>query len=126
MKGYVDSLENRYSYANGWHPHHHILTFCKNMHPNTRVQSIYDPLRDYYRIATQNDKANIANEQAKLNKSIEDTKVSIAKAKSGGKREANAIKKLESLENTEVTQLEKIDVQLFIYKLLLIYASKMA
>lgn len=117
MKGYVDSLENRHSPANGWHPHHHILTFCKNMHPNTRVQSIYDPLRDYYRIATQNDKANIANEKNKLNKSIADTKASIVKAKSGGKREANAIEKLARLENTTVTQLEKIEVQLFIYKL---------
>lgn len=117
MKGYVDSLENRHSYANGWHPHHHILTFCKNMHPNTRLQCIYDPIRDYYRIATQADKANIANEQDKLNKSIVDTKASIAKAKSGGKREANAIAKLAKLENTEVAKLEKIEAQLFIYKL---------
>lgn len=117
MKGYVDSLENRHSYVNGWHPHHHILTFCKNMHPNTRLQCIYDPLRDYYRIATQTDKANIANEKAKLNKSIADTKASIKAAKSGGKREANAIAKLERLENTEVTKLEKIEAQLFIYKL---------
>lgn len=117
MKGYVDSLENRYSYANGWHPHHHILTFCKNMHPNTRLQCIYDPVRDYYRIATQADKANIANQKAKLSKSISDTKESIAKAKSGGKREANAIKKLAILESTEVTKLEKIEAKLFIYKL---------
>lgn len=117
MKGYVDSLENRHSYVNGWHPHHHILTFCKNMHPNTRLQCIYDPLRDYYRIATQADKANIANQKAKLSKSISDTKESIAKAKSGGKREANAIKKLAILESTEVTKLEKIEAKLFIYKL---------
>lgn len=117
MKGYVDSLENRHSTANGWHPHHHILTFCKNMHPNTRLQCVYDPLRDYYRIATQNDKVNIANEKAKLSKSIADTKASIVKAKSGGKREANAMKKLAILENTEVTKLEKIEAQLFIYKL---------
>jgi hypothetical protein len=55
-KGYVDSLEIRHSYASGWHPHHHILGFFTNMHPNTRVQCVYDAKRDYYRIATQTDK----------------------------------------------------------------------
>lgn len=55
-KGYVDSLEVRHSYANGWHPHHHILGFLTNMHENTRVQCVHDSKRNYYRIATQNDK----------------------------------------------------------------------
>lgn len=55
-QGYVDSLEIRHSNANGWHPHHHILGFFTNMHPNTRVQCVYDAKRDYYRIATQADK----------------------------------------------------------------------
>lgn len=55
-KGYVDSSEVRHSPANGWHPHHHILGFFTNMHPNTRVQCVYDEKRDYYRIATQADK----------------------------------------------------------------------
>lgn len=55
-RGYVDSLEIRHSYASGWHPHHHILGFFTNMHPNTRVQCVYDAKRDYYRIATQSDK----------------------------------------------------------------------
>lgn len=116
-QGYVDSLEIRHSNANGWHPHHHILGFFTNMHSNTRVQCVYDSARDYYRIATQNDKADIANKQAKLNKSIADTKVSIEKAKSGGKREASAIKKLERLENTTVAKLHKIEVQKYIYQI---------
>lgn len=55
-QGHVDSLEIPHSYANGWHPHHHILGFCTNMHPNTRIQCVYDKKRDYYRIATQADK----------------------------------------------------------------------
>lgn len=55
-QGYVDSSEVRHSNASGWHPHHHILNFCTNMHPNTRVQCVYDRKRDYYRIATQADK----------------------------------------------------------------------
>lgn len=55
-QGYVDSLEIRHSYASGWHPHHHILGFFTNMHPNTRVQCVYDSKRNYYRIATQADK----------------------------------------------------------------------
>ena len=55
-QGYVDSLEIRRSNASGWHPHHHILGFFTNMHPNTRVQCVYDEKRDYYRIATQSDK----------------------------------------------------------------------
>lgn len=55
-QGYVDSLEIRHSHASGWHPHHHILGFFTNMHPNTRVQCVYDAKRDYYRIATQADK----------------------------------------------------------------------
>lgn len=55
-QGYVDSLEIRHGSANGWHPHHHILGFFTNMHPNTRVQCVYDKKRDYYRIATQADK----------------------------------------------------------------------
>jgi len=49
-------LEIRHGSANGWHPHHHILGFFTNMHPNTRVQCVYDKKRDYYRIATQADK----------------------------------------------------------------------
>lgn len=55
-QGYVDSLEIRHGNANGYHPHHHILGFFTNMHPNTRVQCVYDAKRDYYRIATQADK----------------------------------------------------------------------
>lgn len=55
-KGYVDSLEVRYGETNGWHPHHHILGFFTNMHPNTQVQCTHDAKRNYYRIATQHDK----------------------------------------------------------------------
>lgn len=55
-QGYVDSLEIRHGNGNGWHPHHHILGFFTNMHPNTRVQCVYDAKRNYYRIATQSDK----------------------------------------------------------------------
>lgn len=55
-QGYVDSLEIRHSHASGWHPHHHILGFFSNLHPNSRVQCVYDAKRDYYRIATQADK----------------------------------------------------------------------
>lgn len=59
-QGYVDSLEVRHSSANGWHPHHHILGFFTNLHENTRVQSVYDNKRGYYRIATQHDKNRIS------------------------------------------------------------------
>lgn len=114
-KGYVDSLEVRHSYANGWHPHHHILGFFTNLHPNTRVQCVYDSKRDYYRIATQDDKSKIASEKARLNSSIEKTKKALENAKSGSKREAAAIKKLEKLTTTTVTQLHKIEVQKYIY-----------
>lgn len=116
-QGYVDSLEVRHSIGNGWHPHHHILGFFTNMHPNTRVQCVYDVKRDYYRIATQDDKSNIASEKARLNSSIEDTKKALENAKSGGKREAAAIKKLEKLTTTTVTQLHKIEVQKYIYQI---------
>lgn len=115
-KGYIDSLEVRHSYANGWHPHHHILGFFTNMHPNTRVQCVYDAKRDYYRIATQADKSKIAKEKAKLNQAIEDTKKVIKNAKSGSKREENAIKKLKKLNDTAITELHKIEVQKYIYK----------
>lgn len=65
-KGYVDSLEIRRSNGHGWHPHHHILGFFTNMHPNTRVQCVYDKKRGYYRIATQKDKVDIAAHKNKI------------------------------------------------------------
>lgn len=55
-QGYVDSLEIKHGQSNGWHPHHHILAFCTNLHENTRVQCVHDAKRNYYRIATQHDK----------------------------------------------------------------------
>ena len=46
-------------------------------------------------------KLTLLTKKPSFNNSIADTKASIKAAKSGGKREANAIAKLERLENTE-------------------------
>lgn len=119
-KGYVDSLEVRHSDKNGWHPHHHILGFFTNMHPNTFVQSVYDAKRGYYRIATQNDKQIIKRQQDRktlVDQEIIDIETALLTVDAGSKKYDRLVKKLNKLNNITYVKLEKIEVKLFIYKL---------
>lgn len=112
-KGYVDSLEIRHSYASGWHPHHHILGFFTNMHPNTRVQCVYDAKRDYYRIATQADKKRINKNNQKLDLSYKKflKKATFVAADSGDRLSLDYV----ALRYTKNFKLHKIEVQKYIY-----------
>lgn len=112
-QGYIDSSEVRHSKDNGWHPHHHILGFFSNMHPNTRVQCIYDKKRDYYRIATQADKRTIESQQNKLALSY---KKYLSKAVFKKVKNTNSFSlSLVAIRYKKVMKLEKVKVQKYIY-----------
>lgn len=112
-KGYVDSLEVRHSIRNGWHPHHHILGFFTNMHPNTRVQCVYDAKRDYYRIATQSDKKQINKSNQKLDLSYKKflKKATFRVAGSGDRLSLDFV----ALRYAKNLELHKIEVQKYVY-----------
>lgn len=114
-QGYVDSLEVRHSIRNGWHPHHHILGFFTNMHPNTRVQCVYDAKRDYYRIATQADKKQINKKNQKLDLSYKKflKKATFTAAGSGDRLSLDFV----ALRYADNIKLHKIEVQKYIYKI---------
>lgn len=113
-QGYVDSLEIRHSYANGWHPHHHILGFFTNMHPNTRVQCVYDAKRNYYRIATQADKKRINKNNQKIDLSYKKffKKATFVVADSSDRLSLDFV----GLRYTQNLKLHKIEVQKYIYQ----------